>query len=58
MATVAASSPHLDRHDAWAFDSSEERDYGPEADEFTLPIKLTSRTTDFTTTSIDAAASR
>lgn len=50
--SVNTYSPVLDDHNAEEFDTNYNRDYTAEADEFTVPVDLNSRTTQFSTDSI------
>ncbi len=52
---VNTYSPVLDDHNADEFDTSNNRDYVPAADEFRVPVDLASRTTAFGTDSIGLA---
>lgn len=55
--TVNTYSPRLDVHGATDFDATATRDYAPSVDQFSLPIKLSSRTTTFSTALIAVASS-
>jgi len=53
---VNTYSPYLDDHNADEFDTSPNRDYLPEADEFSVPVDLASRTTSFATDAVGLEA--
>lgn len=54
--SVNTYSPTLDDHNAEEFDTNLDRDYTAAADEFTVPIDLTTRTTRFGTDAVYLAA--